>query len=280
MLEGFDCSQWQGDIDWDLVALARKNFVIVRGGDGFYRDPYLKQNVIGALNTGMYVHVYHYLRFALSPADMVAECHRTYQEARNAGLKPEAILWLDLEDTSIAKLMTPTQRVDWLREVIALLDMPLGIYTGWGWWVGQMANSIAFKYLPLWTAGYPLSYQEMADSSGVDGYSPWLYADGWQWDIWQFTSSGQMPGIVGRVDLNVAREGVFKGDDMGLDETMYWEGQPMKVKVLNALFQEEVREVSFRQYIILEAQGLIIKECRCKPVETTHHIHGLVGTAE
>lgn len=72
------------------------------------------------------------------------------------------------------------------------------------------------------------------------------------------------------------------GDDMALDDKLVGlDGQPLQIKVLvGADLHVETQEVTYRQYIFLDAMGLLPKDCRCQPLDVTPHSHKLEGTAE
>ncbi|MBQ7171339.1 MAG: hypothetical protein IJR89_03565 [Clostridia bacterium] len=60
---GIDVSRWQGEIDFERVAAAGCEFVIIRIGgyaDGLFEDPYYRANIRGAKKAGLKVGVYWY----------------------------------------------------------------------------------------------------------------------------------------------------------------------------------------------------------------------------
>jgi lysozyme len=97
---------------------------------------------------------------------------------------------LDLEAT---KLNTD-QTAEWVETFISRVKKSTGknviIYTGL-WFMDQYAGlSKKLSKYPLWVSYYK-------ESAPPD--------NGWDnWTIWQYTSKGDVPGISGNADLNVA----------------------------------------------------------------------------
>lgn len=83
--------------------------------------------------------------------------------AREYGVKR---VWLDVESTGENERagMTPSQRVAEVQNCVAMVrnaDLEPGIYTGRWYWVPKMADSKAFKDLPLWHSEYPNDRHEV-----------------------------------------------------------------------------------------------------------------------
>jgi len=228
VLEGLDCSYYQGQISWAKVAKAGKRFAIIRSGDGKFLDPKFGPYIRGALDNGLHVTIYHYLRFGLDPESHADLCARRLQEAQELGARD--FLWLDWEDTSAhCKAMTVLQRQWWASEFLDSLEKnndvsTYGHYTGMWWFNPYLGHpDIILPYLarqffshPLWIGQYP--YGAQSDPTAA-GWKPTL-PGGWpDWAVWQYTSSGRVDGIEGNVDLDIAREGFLdlKEGDMTQD---------------------------------------------------------------
>ncbi|WP_304440397.1 GH25 family lysozyme, partial [Frankia sp. EI5c] len=66
------------------------------------------------------------------------------------------------------------------------------LYTYRSFWTNQMADTKAFARYPFWFAIY--------NKEATPGWLP----GGWPgWALWQYTSTGVVPGIIGSVDMNV-----------------------------------------------------------------------------
>jgi hypothetical protein len=102
-----------------------------------------------------------------------------------------------------------------VRGLLEIEGLHPAIYTGAWWWdpvVAHYREDLGWaRTCPLWVASYT---EEPRMPS-----RPWA-----AWSFWQYTNSGQVPGITGPVDLNQ-----FDGssDDLGA-----WVGEPREPREL------------------------------------------------
>lgn len=201
---GIDVSKYNnnnGTIDWNKVKKAGVDFVLVRVGYRGYgksgtlcTDPFYKTNIEGALAAGIKVGVYYFTE-ALTTAEAKAEAKFCIDKIKDYDITmPVAI---DYE--------FPT---DGSKPVGRMYDAKLSKSAA-------TANVKAFC-AAVKDAGYtPLVYANKSDlSSLIDGasigksYKVWLanyttkttYANNYEY--WQYTSSGKVNGITGKVDCN------------------------------------------------------------------------------
>ena len=182
---GIDVSQWQGDINWQAVADSGIEFVFMRASVGLRVDPYFAKNWQGAGDAGLLRGVYHYLE------------HDSTGQAKHfvntVGERvPELGYWGDLEQAELtaskcaAFLEAVDRNLNYGDDTIRDCD----VYT---------RASFFDKFgTPEWAAGRLLW---VADWRDVD--KPALPKAWDEWEFWQHTSDGAVPGIVGRVDLDV-----------------------------------------------------------------------------
>lgn len=212
-IEGIDVSKYQGVIDWPQVAAAGKAFAFIRqgyiNGDGSITvDDFWERNMKGAIAAGLQVgaYLYSYLR---TPDTARIAAARAMELCAPYGLAiPIA---LDYEHAALYQSLAPADNAAacnaFLQAVEAGGYLPV-IYTYY---------AAAVSWLPLdqipaarWLANY-------TGKIGIDGV-----------DIWQHSSSGAVPGIAGRVDLNRAYNGFWDKHPNGPPEV--W--QPLTGKVL------------------------------------------------
>ena len=212
--KGVDVSVHQGTIDWQQVADAGFDFAMIRvgyrgyGTEGNMRgDTQFVNNVQGALDAGLDVGIYYF-----SQAITVEEAR---QEAAYV-----------IEQIAPYRITYPVV-FDWERQNYAgsrtqtIPDTDL---------LCSMANAFCAD---IEAAGYEAMiyfYQNLAynnlDLSQLLDYPFWLaqYTDYpsfyYDFDMWQYTSSGKVPGISGNVDLNLRffRDGELPPEDSGDDE--------------------------------------------------------------
>ena len=193
---GIDVSSHQNAIDWDKVAGAGVDFVMIRAGyrgytaGNIFKDLYFTRNIEGALEAGLQVGIYFF-----SQARIAAEA------------KQEALFVLDAIDGY--EIDYPVV-FDW--EVISgdearTDDMP----------VEKLTECAVTFCEEIKNAGYtPMIYSNKSlallkyDLSSLKDYDFWLaeYSDSpsfyYHYDIWQYSQSGTVDGIEASVDLNIA----------------------------------------------------------------------------
>lgn len=184
---GIDVSRYQGDIDWAQVAASGVKFAILRAGsqnsNGPYIDPYFEQNYAGAKAAGIAVGAYIYT-YAETEAEQNNEILTILPALE--GKTFEYPVFVDVEDKSLTGIgkAALTQLV---KRYMDIIDQK-GFVPGWY----SYTNYINSYLCPEVLADYPLWVADYRSSLGYTG----------DYHIWQYTSSGTVPGISGKVDLN------------------------------------------------------------------------------
>lgn len=201
---GIDVASWQHPngqpINWGAVRSAGHSFAFIKAtegasapGRGRYTNPWFAQDWVGAGSAGLYRGAYHYAQPTANPGDAVADARHFIAATgtmNGAGDLPPV---LDLEEhKGLAPAQIAAWASAWLGEVQRLTGRQPMIYTGPYFWKDRV-QSTAFGGYRLWIASYGASYS-LVSSQVPAGWSSWT--------IWQHTSSGTVPGIIGPVDLN------------------------------------------------------------------------------
>jgi lysozyme len=207
---GIDVSRFQGAIDWPTVSASGIRFAFVQASRGSGADctvkpaqcgpdPYFATNRLAAEAAGIRVGAYH-RAFASGAtpadarADAVAEAN-IFIAGVGSLQQGELIPVLDAESPFTG--MTSTSLRTWIRVFVKRVTKKLGrkpmIYTNASSWsaTGNTTEFAKARY-PLWVAEW-----------GVSG--PTVPANNWAgrgYSVWQYTSSGRVPGISGRVDMD------------------------------------------------------------------------------
>lgn len=113
-------------------------------------------------------------------------------------------LWLDVEDTAAASVLT---RMTSIRAALAVLDdwsathqkFRPGIYTGGWWWRDYLANTPLFKDRSLWAS----QYDGIEDPAVFNAFGGWTSCA-----IKQYRGTSSLAGVSG-VDLNILSEGAL-----------------------------------------------------------------------
>lgn len=195
--KGIDISKWQGKIDWEAVANAGIDFAIIRVGNRgsstgvLIEDPYFKKNIEGATKAGIKVGVYLYSQ-AITEAEAIEEASMALSLVK--GYKLQLPIYFDTEFISggRANSLSVSARTSITKafcETIRNAGYMAGIYSNYYWLRDNLKMSELEMY-SIWVAHY-------ADKCGYPG----------KYDMWQYTSSGSVPGIKGDVDLNISYVG-------------------------------------------------------------------------
>ena len=172
MKKGIDVSENNGVIDWQAIADAGIEFVMVRSSYGKTgRDEMFKQNVDGAHAVGLQVGAYHY-GYALTPDDAVLEAENCKAAIEEAGVALELPVFYDMEDADCYKRNHGFD--DSAENVTAIckafldnIGLNTGVYASLDW----LENKINWQDLgcAVWNA-------QWGASDDLKGYM-WQYTD-------------------------------------------------------------------------------------------------------
>lgn len=195
-IPGIDVSVHQGDIDWEQVKAAGVEFAMIRvgyrtyGGGEINFDQSFADNLAGADAAGIKTGVYFFSQ-AVSVDEAVAEA-----DAIIDAIAPYNITYPVVYDWEL--IYDDTARTD---------DIPVDVLTD---------SCIAFCER-VKSAGYtPMIYQNKRttlfklDLPRLQAYDFWLaeYSDEptyyYDYEMWQYSCTGRIPGITGEVDLNIS----------------------------------------------------------------------------
>ena len=194
---GIDVSSHQKEIDWQKVAASGVEFAIIRlgyrgyGSEGTVNlDPYFKQNLAGAKAAGLKVGVYFFSQ-AITTQEAAEEAQFVLTNLAGAQLDyPVVYDWEPISGVGA--------RTDGLDSV-TLTDCAITFCET----VSQAG------YTPMVYYNNPVGYGRY-DLSRLTAYDVWFaqYASKptmyYNYRIWQYTSSGKVPGISTKVDMNIA----------------------------------------------------------------------------
>ncbi len=206
VVRGLDVSYYQGDIDWTAVAGAGYQFAITRVNHSTFMDPKFEENWAAIPAVGMIRGAYQYFE----PGEDVAWQAQVMIDAVGQLGPGDLPAVIDVEtDGGLPPAQVAQAVGEWLLLVEAATGKKPIIYTGKYFWQDNVASADYASY-PLWHAQYPNACQPPSAPPPDCGCAN--IADQWaDFLVWQYTSSGSVPGIAGNVDLNV-----FKGtyDDL------------------------------------------------------------------
>ena len=195
---GVDVSSHQGKIDWQKVAAAGVEFAMIRVGyrgytaGSIYQDNYFTANITGALEAGLDVGIYFYSQ-AVTTAEAAEEARQVLEWIEGYDITyPVVFDWERMKTSSSRTKDTTGETITACAQVFCDIIQDAG-YT-------------AMVYCNTSDAGTDFYLSQLQD------YPFWLahYTPDWtpttfpyHYDMWQYSSSGSVDGIPGRVDLNL-----------------------------------------------------------------------------
>ncbi|MEP0990883.1 MAG: GH25 family lysozyme [Tateyamaria sp.] len=191
-IHGIDISRWQGEIDWATAKQSGVSFAFIKateGGD--VADPKFDTHRIGAQRAGVPWGAYHYYYFCRTPQE---QARWFIQHVPKGGELPHV---LDMEwnprSRTCKRRPSGKEVMAEARTFLNILEAHYGrrpvVYTTVDFYrdtgIGRLSGT------ELWlrsVAGHPIHVY------------PGAY-----WTFWQYTGTGLVPGIDGKVDINVFR---------------------------------------------------------------------------
>lgn len=201
-LVGIDVSVHQGIIDWQQVAAAGVDFVMIRAAYRGYKygqvnaDPNALANIQGARDAGLLVGVYIYSQ-AVDVAEAVEEAQFLLELLEGVELDlPFTFDWERYSDearTANVSGRTVTDCAIAFCETVRAGGREPMVYFNATQALEQLSLPELAEY-PFWLAQY--------DTQAMFPYRV---------DMWQYSNKGSVPGIGGNVDLNI---GFFTRDSI------------------------------------------------------------------
>ena len=194
-LSGIDVSSYQGEIDWHQVAEAGVDFAIIRLGYRGYEsgklaeDKFARQNLEGAAEAGIQLGVYFFSQ-ALNPNEAREEARFVLDMIDPYEISmPVVFDWEHVSsETARTNDMNPYAATDCAKAFLEVIEEA-------GYWPMMYFNSFQSR---------KLFYLDR-----LMQYDFWLalYSDRMDFpykvDMWQYTCTGTIPGVIGDVDVNV-----------------------------------------------------------------------------
>jgi len=193
---GIDVSHHQEAVDWEKVAEAGVQFAFIKATEGRNKpDRLFEENWGQADEAGLFTGAYHFMRSTTGGKDQakrfldaVADHYDTDRalppvlDLEAAGLKEENILI-------------------WLDEVRRELGWTPLVYLNFDFATRYSFARTTVGAFPLWFAQYPLRFRDNGrpvEPLHMSEQKTWK-----DWAFWQFSETGNVPGIDGYVDLDV-----------------------------------------------------------------------------
>jgi len=185
-VSGIDVSHYQGDVAWSDVKKSGVDFAFAKATQGTsYVDSKFAENWSGMGAAGLLRGAYHFYTVGVDPKAQAAHVFSTVTLGHG-----DLPLMVDIE-TEGKSAEKDTNLIKDLHIFLETVSTHYGrdpfIYSGPGFWNAHFDAS--FSGYPLWVAEY--------------GVSAPKHVTGWSvWTIWQYSQSGNVPGVSGHVDMD------------------------------------------------------------------------------
>jgi lysozyme len=203
MLQGVDCSDYQGQVDWTLAkASGMVEFVFCKATEGLNNEQAMfVANHDACKANGIPFGAYHFFHFGADPVDQANHFLSVID-----GYEGQLLPMVDVESGGQDGITDLPTLIATLGKFTETVEKTLGgkkciIYSDYGDWNGFMQGTDAFARHPFWVAEY--NSDTYATLPG--GFTEWV--------LWQWTSGGTVQGIPGFVDRNR-----LNGNDLGIIE--------------------------------------------------------------
>jgi len=189
-----DISEFNGRINWAQVKKAGVDYAIIRAGGRYgisgqiYNDDNANYNCKEALTNGIGIGLYFFSQ-AVSTYEAEEEADFILKFIKKNNLKITLPLYFDSEYLNNGRHnnLTKEERTiiaESFCKKIKKAGYKAGVYASLSWFYNQLVVERLLKY-SVWVA----QYNETCDFK-------------YKYDIWQFTNSGEIDGINGKVDFN------------------------------------------------------------------------------
>ncbi len=219
IVNGIDVSKWQAEINWKKVKAAGVKFVFIRCGytalsDKFamYEDEYFRKNIQGAYDAGIEVGIYFFSN-SITTSEAKQEAKKTLELISDYKHMITLPVVYDFEAFSNAYRAYGLSKAQVTKNTIAYSDL-----------IRQAG------FTPMYY-GSPNFLESSFDVAQLTNYDCWLanyttkttYRG--DYIYWQYSSTGQVDGIVGNVDCNFFYSGkAGEIEDPDLDPDDFEEG--------------------------------------------------------
>lgn len=197
-LIGIDVSRYQGTIDWNQVKNAGIAFAMLRGGYGQNNiDPYFHRNAAACQQLGIPFGIYWFsyaytVQMAAREAEYCIELAKQYKITWPLAfdLEYDTIRYGAQNGVTIGKNLATDMVIAFCEKVKSAGYIPM-YYTN----LDYYQNIFDTRRLP-----YDLWFAQYASAPSISGMA-----------MWQYTSTGKVPGITGDCDKNYSYNNYGKG---------------------------------------------------------------------
>ena len=203
--DAIDVSEYQGNINWNLVKSSGIEFAIIRvggryyGSGGLYTDTNYLKNLRGAKDAGLKVGAYFYSN-AINITEAIAEANYAVSRVKETGVELDMPIFMDYEgsggidngrfESSNIGPELGTNICKSFCNTVLNNGYDAGIYSGCYFLAAHGKPTELAKLYKMWYANY--NSNALFDNNLT-----------YPVDIWQYSASGYVSGISNQVDRNI-----------------------------------------------------------------------------
>ena len=193
---GIDVSKYQGDIDWEKVAESGIDFAMVRMGARGYTsgkiiiDDHFEKNMAGCSENGIKTGIYFFSQ-AVTPEEAIEEANYCVAAIQNYNIEYPIVF--DSEEVENDSYRTEKLSPQQLTAAAQAFCNTVSMY-GYTPMIAATKKQFASRFI-------------LPD---IEAYDWWLFDTDettvfpYRFNIWQYSKTGSIEGIVGAVDLNIS----------------------------------------------------------------------------
>ena len=191
-LKIIDISKWNNSINWRKTSLAVDGVVArigIRGSvyrDRIEEDSLFYSHYQGCSTYNIPFGCYFY-SLAVTVEEAVEEAEWVIATLKKYNCKPDLPIYIDMEDYIVQNETTNRKRTDIAKAFCRTLfenGYYPGVYAN-KYWMSELLYATEFSDCSIWVAQY-------TDTCTYNG----------KYDMWQYTETGSVNGIAGKVDIN------------------------------------------------------------------------------
>jgi len=199
-MKGIDLAQWNPVTNYALVASAVDFAVLKIINKQNNEEKAFATHLYGCQTANIPLFgVYNY-SYATSTAKAVTDAQAVINVLKKHNLN--TIVWMDVEEELIAKQLGK-KLLDVIyayKNTIEAAGYKFGVYTGLAYYNAHIKPYLSIPDIPMWIARYPSSSPMTIIQNPNEAKKPIVP----NMVAWQYSSKGQINGIKGGVDLNIA----------------------------------------------------------------------------
>lgn len=190
-IKGMDISYWQGNVDFARVAADGIKFAILREGYAQTVDAKFRQYVDGCRKNGIEIKGVYHFSYAINAEQAAQEAAFCIKQMEQAGLGKDVIVFYDFEYDTVKKAkakgvtLGKNECIAFTKafcEYVESHGYKAGVYSNIDYHRNMYSDEVLSKYV-YW----------LADYTGSPDYDCAFH---------QYTSSGTVSGIDGKVDMD------------------------------------------------------------------------------